>query len=86
MSHAAVEFAGALAGLTVRTVIDKGFDGQFLDKLRNAAGMIHVVVRENEVVDLLDARRLCRCLNASGIATVEARPARIDENRFFRRE
>ena len=69
---------GFVAGFAIRAVIDEGSDGDAVDQLRDAAGVIDVVVGEQDVVDAGEAGLFCGGDDAVGIAAIIAGPAGID--------
>src|SRR5215471_20551899 len=73
----------SIAGLAIVAVIDERTDWDSCGKLRNSADVVHVKVRDQDVVDFAEARLFCRRDNAIGIAALVPRPARVNEKRFF---
>ena len=66
-------------------VIDERADRNTGCERRNAADVIAVVMRDDQVIDPHDARLCSRRSNPIGVTTVEAGPAGIDEHRLSSR-
>src|ERR1700733_165857 len=65
-------------------MIDEGPHRNLRDKLRHAAGMIHVIMREQNIVDAADPCRLGCGGNAVRIARLMSRPSCINQQRMLR--
>ena len=63
-------------------MIDERANWHLRGERRHAADMVGVKMRGDQIVDARDARLLHRGLDATGIASLEARPAGIDEQRL----
>src|SRR5438034_6211432 len=50
----------------------------------HAAHMIAVIMRDQDIINLLDLRRLCSARDPLRISPVEVRPSCIDQHRFVR--
>ena len=72
---------GFVAGFAERAVVDEGADGDAVDELRDAAGVVDVVVGEEDVVDVVEAGALGGGGDAVGVAALIVGPAGIDEER-----
>src|SRR5581483_8643888 len=70
--------SGFVTGLAQRAVIDEGANRNTVDELRNASGVIDVIVGEQNEVDPREARRVCGLDDAAGIAAIIAWPASVD--------
>jgi hypothetical protein len=66
-------------------VVNESTDLYVFDEIRYAAYVIGVVMRDQDVVDLRDARIFHCCLDAIDVAAIVAGPAGIDEQRSTRR-
>ena len=66
----------------VCSAVDEMPNRQPRGELGRSAGMVCVIVGDDEVVDLLDARLLRGGKNPVGVTPVEARPPGIDEQRL----
>jgi hypothetical protein len=73
--------SGFVSGLAEGTVIDEGADGDAVDELRDAAGVVDVVVGEEDVIDVIDAGAFGGGDDAIGVAAFIAGPTGIDEER-----
>ena len=80
-----VQLRRALALLHRRAVIDEGANRHARRQRRDAADVIGVVVRHDEVVDPRQPGLLHRRRDAIGVAAVEAGVARVDQQRLARR-
>ena len=81
----AVKLLAALVVFHALAVIDEIVDRQLARKLRNAAHMVFVEVRDQKVIDGFYAGVFGRGRDAVGIPAVIAGPARIDQHGFPRR-
>ena len=80
-------FGNGVVRFAVRAVIDEGSDGNAIDELGNASGVIVVIVGEEDVVDALEARTFGGGDNAIGVAAAVAGPTSVDKQGFaFRRD
>src|SRR5579872_1020508 len=70
--------------LLVGAVIDKGPDLDAVSELRNSSNVIAVIVRDQNIVQLLQSSLVSRGDNAVRIASFVARPACVDEQRLPR--
>ncbi len=71
--------------LHIRPVVQKVVDGNACCKLRNAAHVIGMEVRDKQIIDAMDARQLCRPHNALRVAGVKIRPSGVHQQRLARR-
>ena len=60
-------------------MIDEGSHWNLRHQLRHSAGVVHVVMREQHVVDALKPRSFRSGGDTLGITSFGARPARIDQ-------
>src|SRR5579862_42829 len=74
--------AGHFGVLQIGPVIDEGSDLDTSDQLRNATNVVAMIVRDQDIVDLLDAGVVGGRHNAIRIAAFIIRPARIDQERL----
>ena len=65
-----VFFGDAVVELAVGAVVDEGADRDFGDELRDAAGVVDVVVREEDVVEFADAGLVRGFEDAVGVPAV----------------
>ena len=66
-------------------MIEEGSDGDARDKLGNAAGVVGVVMGDEDVVDLAETRLLGGGDDAVRVTAVLSGPARVDEERLVLR-
>ena len=74
---------GCCVGFAVRAVNDERADRDAWHKLRHTAYVVVVIVSDQHVVDVAEARALRSCDNAIGVAVV-IRPASVDQQRLSR--
>src|SRR5277367_4887658 len=67
-------FRGRVGGLAILAMIDKGVDGNASYELRDATDMVHVIVRDEHVINFGEAGLLGDSDDAVGIAAIVARP------------
>ena len=72
----------AVRVLAVRPVVKKLAHRNAPDQLRRAAHMVHMIVRNQQVIDARDARVFHGRLNAVCVAAVFSRPARVHQERI----
>src|SRR5204863_9007063 len=65
-------------------MIHKRHNLHAIGELCHAAHMIAVIMRDQDIINLLDLRRLCSAHNPLRISPVDVRPSRIDQHRFAR--
>ena len=63
-------------------MVDKCADLDSVDQLRNPAHVVAMIVGNQDVVDLLEARLMSRGQDPVGVATFISRPACVDEQRL----
>jgi hypothetical protein len=61
-------------------MIDKISNGDKPGEFHDATGMVGVIVRQDEVIDLADSNQFCHAGDTAGIAP--SGPSRIDQQRF----
>ena len=76
-------FRRLFSGLAIRAVIDERTNRNSRRELRHSAGMIHVIVREQNEIDFRDPGFRCRCNNAIRVASRKSRPSGIDQQRVL---
>ena len=91
-SHAGVSRDSLFVGCIIRArhlrilqigpVINEGSDLDAIHQLRNSAYVVAMIVRDEHVVDLLEAGLVSGGENAIGVPTFVAWPARVDEQRL----
>jgi hypothetical protein len=70
---------GFVAGFAERAMIDKGADRDAVDELRDAAGVVDVVVGEQHIVDVVEAGIFGGGDDAVGVASFIVGPSGVDE-------
>ena len=68
--------------LPILTVVDEGTDRNFLSELRNSTDVVGVIVRDQDVVDLLNLCALGDSSDSTGIAEAVVSPSGVDEERL----
>ena len=68
--------------LAVEPVIEERANRNSCGKLRNATRMIGMIMRDEDIIDLVQAGSFRRCDDAIRVETVATRPARVDEQRL----
>ena len=71
--------------LLIWTVIDEGSDLDPIDQPGNPTDVVTVIVRDQDIVDLLQASLMRRGKNTIGVAAFIPRPACVDQQRLARR-
>jgi hypothetical protein len=66
-------------------VIDHGGDWNLAGKLSDSAGVVLVIMRQQDKVDFADPSILRRPRNAIGVSIIVAGPTSIDKERLVRR-
>ncbi len=69
---------GSIRAFAVHSVVDKCSDGNSCRELRDAAGMVRVIVREQNKINFGDASQFCSGDDAVRVAAIVIGPARID--------
>ena len=72
-----------VAGLAQGAVVDEGSYGDAVDELGNAAGVVDVVVGEQDIVEVVQSGIFGGGNDTVGIASCVAGPAGVDEERVM---
>ena len=72
---------GFVTGFAERAVVDERADGDAVDELGDASGVVDVVVGEEDVVDVVEAGAFGGGGDAVGVAALIVGPACVDEER-----
>src|SRR5258708_6918517 len=74
-----VVLSGDITVFLIATMIDEGSNGHAARQLRDAANVIAMIVRDQQIIDPLSARELCGRDDALGIAAILIRPSCVHQ-------